>query len=524
MKSISINFMTEKREGHGEDSAPFFLSTDDFCAVGVFDGMGGSGAAMCKSDLGEHTKAYVASRIVKEAVESYIRHKADESTTNTIDAEGIRLIAKSRLEQEKSNFPAKASGLRSRLVRDYPTTLALITSQITDEGSLVNSYWAGDSRNFLWTQDGFFQISKDDLDTELDPLENLRNDAALSNCVCADRDFIINQKAITVQGKYILISATDGCFGYFLTPMHFQNVLLAGLKNSSDEAGWCSYVKDAFAKVTGDDVSLSLCAIGYESFDELKASFEKTEIPELTEINKIQDEISRISIDLEEKKNSLEGFIQEGWSAYKESYLKYLNEPAEPEEISTQDENKSPEKDELSGTNIEETTKDDIGTDASSTETEVLETTHIVSEEEKSEKTSEELKSSETLLVADSPDKEVERDTTSEEKTEATLPVNEEKRDFDSEKVSATSKEIKTEAVDHHIKDSLKSLYEGEVGLRGKSYGDYRKKDDAPETDPRIFSFNTIEEAVDNFRQALKDIKAPSQFIDLFDSFFNKKR
>lgn len=61
MKSISINFMTEKREGHGEDSAPFFLSTDDFCAVGVFDGMGGSGAAMCKSDLGEHTKAYVAS-------------------------------------------------------------------------------------------------------------------------------------------------------------------------------------------------------------------------------------------------------------------------------------------------------------------------------------------------------------------------------------------------------------------------------------------------------------------------------
>ena len=50
------------------------------------------------------------------------------------------------------------------------------------------------------------------------------------------------------------------------------------------------------------------------------------------------------------------------------------------------------------------------------------------------------------------------------------------------------------------------------------------EEDDAPETDPRIFSFNTIEEAVDNFRQALKDIKAPSQFIDLFDSFFNKKR
>lgn len=522
--------MTEKREGHGEDSAPFFLSTDDFCAVGVFDGMGGSGAAMCKSDLGEHTKAYVASRIVKEAVESYIRHKVDESTTNTIDAEGIRLIAKSRLEQEKSNFPAKASGLRSRLVRDYPTTLALITSQITNEVSLVTSYWAGDSRNFLWTQDGFFQISKDDLDTELDPLENLRNDAALSNCVCADRDFIINQKAITVQGKYILISATDGCFGYFLTPMHFHNVLLAGLKNSLDEDGWCLYVKDAFAKVTGDDVSFSLCAIGYESFDELKASFEKTEIPELTEINKIQDEISRISIDLEEKKNSLEGFIQEGWSAYKESYLKYLNEPAEPEEISTQDENKSSEKDELSGTNIEETTKDDIGTDASSTETEVPETevpetTHIVSDEEKSEKNSEELKSSETLLAADSPDKEEVVESMSKEKAEATLSENEEKRDIDSAKASTSSKEAKAEAVaaEPQIKDSSKSSNEGNVGLRGKSYSPETAdmKDSVSEEKNSISKLDPDDGAIIVVRRRIKAMPDPSEAESLFEKLLN---
>lgn len=522
--------MTEKREGHGEDSAPLFLFTDDFCAVGVFDGMGGAGAAMCKSDLGEHTKAYVASRIVKDAVENYIRHKADESITSTIDAEGIKQTAKSRLEQEKSCFPAKASGLRSRLVRDYPTTLALITSQITDEGSLVNSYWAGDSRNFLWTQDGFFQISKDDLDSELDPLENLRNDAALSNCVCADRDFFINQKAITVQGKYILISATDGCFGYFLTPMHFHNVLLAGLKNSLDEDGWCLYVKDAFAKVTGDDVSLSLCAIGYESFDELKASFEKTEIPELTEINKIQDEISRISIDLEEKKNSLEGFIQEGWSAYKESYLKYLNEPAEPEEISTQDENKSPEKDELLGTNIEETTKDDIGTDASSPETEVPETevpetTHIVSDEEKSEKNSEELKSSETLLAADSPDKEEVVESMSKEKAEATLSENEEKRDIDSAKASTSSKEAKAEAVaaEPQIKDSSKSSNEGNVGLRGKSYSPETAdmKDSVSEEKNSISKLDPDDGAIIVVRRRIKAMPDPSEAESLFEKLLN---
>lgn len=517
--------MTEKREGHGEDSDPLFIFTDDFCAVGVFDGMGGSGAAICKSGFGDHkTKAYVASRIVKEAIENYIKNKANAHSTSSIDAEGIKLTAKSRLEQEKSKYPAKASGLRSRLVRDYPTTLAMITSRITDKGSSITSYWAGDSRNFLWSQDGFFQISKDDLDTELDPLENLRNDAALSNCVCADRDFTINQKVIEIQGKYILISATDGSFGYFLTPMHFQNVLLAGLKNSIDENEWRMYVKDALAKVTGDDVSLSLCAVGYESFEELKASFEDTEIAELKQINNIQAEINQLTNDLEEKKNSLESSIQEGWSVYKESYLKYLIEPEKSDNISLHDEDTSLDNTNLSQTYIEETSKRATSTDESSGSTEETESRIADSPEDKCKETSEEFKPSEALLDADSRRKE-EVESMLEEKSEvASLPENKEKRDVDSEIVSTSSKETKSETVDGepHITDRSKSSYDGKVGLRGKSYSaeTVEKKEAVSEDNLTISKLTPDDGTIFVIRQKIKAMGVPGEALSLFDELF----
>ena len=324
MSPISLKFMIEKREGHGEDSNPLSIVKNDFYAVGVFDGMGGSGAALCKSEYGDNlTKAYVASRIIQEAVNAYIDNAKSPSE---ITSDGIRFTARGRLEQEKSHFPTKASGLRSKLVRDYPTTLAITTANKNeDDTHTVNSYWAGDSRNYLWTLDGFYQISKDDLDTELDPLDNLRNDGALSNCICADRDFIINNKSINVAGKFIILSATDGCFNYFATPMHFHEVLLTGLKLSEDVSDWENFCKEEMSAVTGDDVSLSLLAIGFNDFNELKSSFAQSEVKCINEINNAQNNIKALSKDLEEAKTFLENLIQAEWKEYKTSYLKYLN-------------------------------------------------------------------------------------------------------------------------------------------------------------------------------------------------------
>lgn len=324
MNPISLKFMIEKREGHGEDSDPLAIIKDDFYAVGVFDGMGGSGAAICNSEFGnEHTKAYVASRIIHEAIYNYIENAQN---IHEINSDGIKSTVRGRLEQEKSNYPTKASGLRSKLVRDYPTTLAITTAYKNKDGShTVNSYWAGDSRNYLWKPEGFYQISKDDLDTELDPLENIKNDGALSNCVCADREFEINNKQIDVTGKFVILSATDGCFNYFASPMHFQEVLSTGLKLSEEQDVWINYCKEEISAVTGDDVSLSLLAIGFEDFQDLKDTFEHSDIANIEDIKSIQLGIKSLSKKIEESKEILEDLVKAGWNEYRVSYLKYFS-------------------------------------------------------------------------------------------------------------------------------------------------------------------------------------------------------
>ena len=333
MDPIGLKFMIEKREGHGEDSNPLFLIKEDFYAVGVFDGMGGSGATTCVSEYGnDHTKACVASRIIEEAISNYINNTEPISDIN---AEGIWNTAKSRLEQEKANFPTKTSGLRSKLVRDYPTTLAIVTCKLNMDGvSTINSFWAGDSGNYLWNSEGFFQISKDDLDVENDPLENLRNDGALSNCICADRDFQINSKSVNVTGPFVIISATDGCFGYFPTPMHFHEVLLTGLQLSKDVSEWENFMKEEMCKVTGDDISLSLCAIGYEDFNTLKLSFADQTVVGFDEIEVLQEDLRELEVSIKEKKTRLEDSIQAGWNNYKISYMKYIDSAIADEESS----------------------------------------------------------------------------------------------------------------------------------------------------------------------------------------------
>ena len=232
---IKIQFMTEKKEGHGEDAPPLLITKDDAVAVGVFDGMGGAGAAICDSEFGEErTKAYVASRIVEKEIESFLEECLGKEH---ISVDLLKEKLAKRLAQEQETFPPKTkSMLRSKLVRDYPTTMAMITLHTAETGWKIDSFWAGDSHCYLWTKKGFFQISKDDLEEDNDPMENLRNDAAISNCICADRDFLINHKLLVIPKDPIaILCATDGCFGYFPTPMHFEAMLKKSLKKAENE-------------------------------------------------------------------------------------------------------------------------------------------------------------------------------------------------------------------------------------------------------------------------------------------------
>ena len=324
---ISFSFMTEKKPGFGEDADPIrlILTIEKAYAVGVFDGMGGAGSAICDSSYGEHSKAYVASRTVQSSLMEYLNNHLP---TNDVSEEDMKTVIENGLSKEKKSHPPKVeTALRSKLVRDYPTTMAMVVLHVQDEKYQVDSYWAGDSRCYLWTKDKFFQISKDDLEESNDPMENLNNDSPLSNCVCLDRDFTIRHKCIPLEGKepVVILSATDGCFGYYPTPMHFEYVLKNCLIDAKDATDWGDKVKECITKVAGDDTSLSLIALGFASFDDLKQNF--SEISDT--INKMIDaqkamegareELNRSSCVYEQSK-------KDSWEIYKRDYMKYISD------------------------------------------------------------------------------------------------------------------------------------------------------------------------------------------------------
>lgn len=276
-KVLLIANMREKKEGHGEDSDPILFSNNDSIFLGVFDGMGGAGGAECESDFshdGIHmTKAYVGSRIVKEAIEKSVRENPGILFDPNLEII-LSNIIKVRYAEEKEKFPPKSKGgLRSALIKEYPTTLAISCITHTPEKFSIDSFWAGDSRNYIWNQDGLFQISVDDLKGNLDPMQNLHEDAPMSNCIQANGPFKINHKNILVnhKDKFVVISATDGCFGYYPSPMDFEKALLDSLINASSLEEFEKNLTTAFTFVTADDFSFSIAAVGFKNFNDLKS-------------------------------------------------------------------------------------------------------------------------------------------------------------------------------------------------------------------------------------------------------------
>lgn len=322
---FSFQFMTEKIVGHGEDAPPLLIINGKACAVGVFDGMGGSGASLCESKFGKgYTKAYVASRIVASSMEIFLQNHLP---TNDVSVDDMEAVIKRILREEKEAFPPKVvSSLRSKLVRDYPTTIAVVTLHEYDKNMQVDSYWAGDSHCYLWNKDGFFQISKDDLEENNDPMENLRNDSPISNCVCADREFVIHHKPITLTKEpVVILCASDGCFGYYQTPMHFEYILKSSLQKAKNEEEWKDLLKNEILKVTGDDCSLSLIAMGFPSFDYLKESMKSSVVEGMPKLIQLERDIACAEQLLEETKAQYEQSVTDEWERYKNGYMKYIN-------------------------------------------------------------------------------------------------------------------------------------------------------------------------------------------------------
>jgi serine/threonine protein phosphatase PrpC len=304
---LCLKFWTEKRAHLGEDALPTLEAGDDQTwLLAVYDGLGGAGSTLytLPHTGKQFSGAYLASRCAKSVTEVFFGLWDKEGEDSF--AEGLDKALK--------------YSLKSKLIKTLPTTLAgiLIEENIHHNSATcleVTTFWAGDSRCFFWQADGLHQISVDDLNGNPDALENLRLDATITNCAHAEGNFTIRSVEHIIDEPILFLVATDGCFGYVETPMHFEYILLETLMQSHyDMEDWSEKMKESLLTITGDDMSLALCAWGFQDLEAIKSYFYtryetlKKEYIEVWQAGKMQDA---------ELENRL-------WEQYKENYYCYI--------------------------------------------------------------------------------------------------------------------------------------------------------------------------------------------------------
>lgn len=275
MLPVCLDLWLEKITGEGEDAPPLVERlSGDTALLGVFDGLGGAGAqTVIRQDGEQRSEAYVASRLVRETCRDYfselpIRIDVDAATL----VRGLKARLDAALQAEGGGVANTNSRLRGTLVSRLPTTLSLGYMREQRNGvarALV--IWSGDSRVYRWgLRAGLAQLTEDDLQVPGDAFDNLTNDSPISNYISASRAYRLNYREVRLSVPCVLLAATDGCYDYLPTPMHWEYLLLATLLRNNTVDEWQQDLAQRLGKVAGDDVSLALIGLGFESLGDLK--------------------------------------------------------------------------------------------------------------------------------------------------------------------------------------------------------------------------------------------------------------
>ncbi len=310
-----LSFCRDQIPGKGEDS--FCYSFRDSAGIlGVFDGCGGAGARTHDFYSGK-TEAYMASRLCSGAFYDLFRSRFPEGMAAAEFAQQVLLPETvARLVQYQ---PPKVPGsiqIRGSMVRTLPTTAAASIVEAQPDGTVkVTAVWAGDSRVYLLDSRGLAQLTVDDASVT-DPMLNIYEDGILRNTFASDRPVRLNCTEIVARPPFMVLAATDGCYGYVTTPMEFEGLLLRTLMEADSPARWEQTLADAIGSFAGDDYALCLAALGYESFDALRGSL----APRWEQLwQRYIQSVADVPAEEREPRFAL-------WEEYKHDYLRYLKD------------------------------------------------------------------------------------------------------------------------------------------------------------------------------------------------------
>jgi len=333
--TLSFGFNLAKVAGQGEDSDPIVRDGRELGLVAVFDGMGGAGGTVYETPDGPRTGAYIGSRVARDVVEKRMLALLDPewNLDGPAASRDLQRSVKSALAERLSELDAPKSGLRSRLLRALPTTMALMALQRREprRGRWAGHvFWSGDSRVYVFDPaSGAHQLTRDDLRDHGDALVNLRQDSVVSNAMAADVDFVVHHHQVQLTAPFLAVAATDGCFGYVRTPIHFEHLVLAALRDSTDTDSWSALLQQRISSVTGDDAALAVLGVGadHEEFRSLfadrTADLEQRCVVPLDELEAEAIRAEQVAAEARHRYAALQTSL---WAAYKPQYERYLAE------------------------------------------------------------------------------------------------------------------------------------------------------------------------------------------------------
>jgi hypothetical protein len=172
-------------------------------------------------------------------------------------------------------------------------------------------------------------LSTDDLRDPGDAFDNLRRDSVVANAMSADTSFTVNYRLIHVDAPFVVIAATDGCFGFVPSPMHFEHLVLAALRDAEDVEGWSNAIQERVSAITGDDAAMATFGVGadFDAFKELfaarTAELEQSYVHPLDDLDARTRAAEQALADLRDERDARR---RELWSAYRPGYEHHLRD------------------------------------------------------------------------------------------------------------------------------------------------------------------------------------------------------
>jgi serine/threonine protein phosphatase PrpC len=349
---VSFAFNHHQVAGSGEDSEPILRTGPDVGLVAVFDGMGGAGGTMYETPDGQRSGAYLSSRIARDEAEAVmidwlnsVDGAGDVDGAGNTDGDGdaggngdgeqvaqlLQQSVQQALQARLTELHAPTSRLRSKLLRALPTTMAMVAAQRrpgAGQGWNCDVLWAGDSRVYALDAAGLHQLTVDDIRDHGDAMANLREDSVVSNAMSADTPFVVNHHRVQLDEPVVLIAATDGCFGYLPSPMHFEHLLLSSLSDAETATQWSDAVRTAITAVAGDDASMVIAVAGAD-LDALKAAtadrMQALQEQWIGPLDAAAAETDRLAAELAKAQQRQVELSTELWTAYRPDYSRHLS-------------------------------------------------------------------------------------------------------------------------------------------------------------------------------------------------------